>query len=146
MLHEKPQASILLEVDLSVCPKSSYYYYYYNYSVEYFLPQTSLGRQETPSILGRSTPWYFKLQWMSCSRCWVCWTLTEIDESSLNKQWSEFEFTLYHIHSEATWRRWHIDKKLIISKEYTWRSSSGRCYSAADFHTGEQYSRIGRTK
>ena len=31
MLHEKPQASILLEVDLSlsVCPESYYYYYYY---------------------------------------------------------------------------------------------------------------------
>ena len=31
MLHEKPQASIWLEVDLSVCPESSYYDYYYYY-------------------------------------------------------------------------------------------------------------------
>ena len=28
MLHEKPHASILLEVDLSVCPESYYYYYF----------------------------------------------------------------------------------------------------------------------
>ena len=27
----KPEASILLEVDLSVCPESTYYYYYYYY-------------------------------------------------------------------------------------------------------------------
>ena len=30
MLHEKPQASFLLEIDLIVCPESSYYYYYYS--------------------------------------------------------------------------------------------------------------------
>ena len=29
MLHEKPQASIVLEMDLIVCPESDYYYYYY---------------------------------------------------------------------------------------------------------------------
>ena len=29
MLHEKTQANILLEVDLSVCPERYYYYYYY---------------------------------------------------------------------------------------------------------------------
>ena len=29
MLHEKPQASILLEMDISVCDESSNYYYYY---------------------------------------------------------------------------------------------------------------------
>ena len=32
----------------------------------------------------------------------VCWTLTEADGSSLNKQWFEFELTLYNIHSAAT--------------------------------------------
>ena len=36
MLHEKPQASILLEVDLSVCPESYYHYYYHYYYYYYY--------------------------------------------------------------------------------------------------------------
>ena len=36
MLHEKPQASILLEVNLSVCPESYYYYYYHYYYYYYY--------------------------------------------------------------------------------------------------------------
>ena len=57
------------------------------------IPHTSMGREETPCKLGRSTPWYFELKWMSC------------DRSSLNKQWFEFELALYNIHSAATWRK-----------------------------------------
>ena len=39
-------------------------------------------------------------------------TQTKADGSSLNKQWSEVELTLYHIPSAATWRRWHNDQKV----------------------------------
>ena len=53
--HEKPQASILLEVHLSVCPESYYYYYYY-----YYLPSsaatidvTTLARDETRVYFNR---------------------------------------------------------------------------------------------
>ena len=49
---------------------------------------------------------------MSCSAALVCLTLTEADGSSLNKQWFNSELILYNIHSAATWRRWHNDKKI----------------------------------
>ena len=77
----------------------------------------------------------------------VCRTLTEADGSSLNKQWFEFELTLYNIHSATTWRRWH-GKKVI------WAKPDHRIHLALEKLkmtfisrplTGEQYSRIGRT-
>ena len=50
MLHEKPQASILLEVDLSVCIESYWYYYYYYYLI--ILSLSELCReQNVESIL-----------------------------------------------------------------------------------------------
>ena len=42
----------------------------------------------------------------------VCWTLVAADGSSLNRQWLEFELTLYNILSPATRHRWYNDKKL----------------------------------
>ena len=48
----------------------------------------------------------------------VCQTLTEADGSSLNKQWFEFELTLHNIHSAATWRRWHNDKKVWSGSDH----------------------------
>ena len=54
----------------------------------------------------------------------------------LDEQSFEFVLTLYNIHSVATWRRWHNDKKLWLGQslatEYTWRSRSWRWHSAAD--------------
>ena len=44
----------------------------------------NLSWQERPSKLGRSTPRYFKLQWISCAAARVCWTLVEADGSSLS--------------------------------------------------------------
>ena len=48
---------------------------------------SNLGRQERPSKLGRSTPWYFKLQWMSCGR--------SSDMSNSNRSRSTWEYVLY---------------------------------------------------
>ena len=42
---------------------------------------------------------------MDAAAARVCQTLTEADESLLNKQCFEFELTLYHIHIAATSRR-----------------------------------------
>ena len=64
----------------------------------------------------------------------------------METQWTNndslFELTLYNIHSAATWRRRHNDKKLwsgqSLATEYTWYSRSWRWHSAADPHTGEQ--------
>ena len=79
----------------------------------------------------------------------VCRTLVEADGSSLNWQGLEFELALYKILSPATRRLWHSNQKLwsgqSLDTEYTSRSRSWRWHSAADPHTGEQYSRIGRT-
>ena len=75
--------------------------------------------------------------------------LVEEDGSSLNRQWLEFALTLCNINSPAARRRLHNDKKLwsgqSLATEYTWRWKSWRWYSAANPHTGEQYSRIWRT-
>ena len=38
------------------------------HSVGKVIPYSIIGRQETPWKLEVSSPWYFKLQWMSCSR------------------------------------------------------------------------------
>ena len=86
------------------------------HSVGKAIPHSNLGQQETPCKLGRSTPWYFKLQWMSCSRSSCCWTLVEADGSSLNWQWLEFELTLYNILSPATFCRWQRLETLIRTK------------------------------
>ena len=76
-------------------------------------------------------------------------TLTEADRSSQNKQWFNLKLTMYNIHCPATWDRWHNDKKVWpgqgLTPVYTWRSRSWRWHLAADPHTGEHYSRIGRT-
>ena len=65
MLHEKPQASILLEVDLSVCPESSYYCYYYyppalaifrHRSAQYSWVKEQLGWNSTTTILSITPP------------------------------------------------------------------------------------------
>ena len=84
---------------------------------------------------GRSTPWYFKLLWMSCR------TFVEADGSSLNKQLFEFQWTLHNIHSPETWRRWHNDKKLWSvrprSPDQTWRPLCWRWRSAAASPTRE---------
>ena len=46
MLHEKPQASFLLEMDLAVCIERSYYYYYncYYYYYYYYNLKSSMAR------------------------------------------------------------------------------------------------------
>ena len=75
-------------------------------------------------------------------------TLVEADGSSLNKQWLEFELTLYNIISPATRRWWHNNKHWSgqsLVTEHSGHSRSWRWHSAADPHTGEQYSRIERT-
>ena len=59
----------------------------------------------------------------------VCRTLTEADGSSLNKQWFELiRVNLHNIHSAATWRQWHNNKKAwsanSLDTEYTWRSGA----------------------
>ena len=67
----------------------------------------------------------------------VCRTLRAADRNSLNKEWFKFEWTLYNIHSAATWR-WHNDKKLwsgqCLVTKYTRRKRSWRWHSAADLH------------
>ena len=67
----------------------------------------SLGRQETlaysdvPHLdASNSNGW-------AAAAARICRTLTAADGSSLNKQWFEFQLTLYNIHSAATWCRWH---------------------------------------
>ena len=81
--------------------------------------------------------------------CSGCQTLVEADGISLNRQWLEFELTLYNIFSPTTRSRRHNDKKLWsgqrVATEYTWRSSSWRWHSEAISHTGKQFSRIMRT-
>ena len=72
------------------------------------IPHSNLDRQETPCKLGRSTSWYFKLQWMSCSRSLHGmsnssrnrWMLAEQTFHLLNRQWLVFELTLYNILSQ----------------------------------------------
>ena len=67
-----------------------------------------------------------------------CWT--QAGGSSQNKQWFEFELTLHNIHSAATWRQWHNDKKAWSRQsqatECTWRSRSWRWHSATKQHRG----------
>ena len=50
-----------------------------------------------------------------------------------------------HFMNIEQYSRWHNDKKLwseqSLATEYTWRSRRWRRHSAADPHTGEQYSR-----
>ena len=57
---------------------------------------------------------------------------------------------LYSIHSTATDRRWErLQLSTPAAKNQaplTTRSSSLRCVSAAEHHTAEQYSKIGKTK
>ena len=57
---------------------------------------------------------------MSCGHSLGCWTLLEADGNSLNKQWLQFEVTLYNMLSPATRCRWHNDKKLIATKPGHW--------------------------
>ena len=59
---------------------------------------------------------------MSCSSSSVYRTLVEADGSSMNKQWFEFELTLYNIHRPETRRRWHNDfftqnEKILVYRE-----------------------------
>ena len=106
------------------------------HSVGKVIPHSNLSRRERLSKFARSTPRYFKLKRISCGRSSVCRTLVEADGSSLNRQWLEFELTLYNTLRPATWRRWHNDKKLwsgqSLATEYTWCSRSWRWHSAAD--------------
>ena len=135
---KQPTVDCTLEFIQSSCVK---------YSVGKVVPHSNLSRQERPSKLGRYTHWYIKLQWMSnIPAVLVYWTPVEADGSSLNRQWLEFELTLYSILNPATRRRWHNYKKVWsgqrLANEYTWRLRSWRWHSAGDPYSGEQYSRI----
>ena len=73
----------------------------------------------------------------------------ELWQKQMKAHWTNNDsssLSLYNIHSAATWRRWHNDTKVwscqSLAIEYTWRSRSWRWHSAANPHTGEQYSRI----
>ena len=47
-----------------------------------------------------------------------CQSLTKADGSLLNKQWLEFELTLYNIHSATTWRQWKNDNNFDQGKAW----------------------------
>ena len=68
------------------------------------IPDSNFSRQERPSKLGRSTPWYFTLRWMSCGRS-LSMSNSSRSRWKLDQQWWEFELTSYNILSPATWRR-----------------------------------------
>ena len=69
--------------------------------------------------------------------------LVETDGRSLNREWLEFELTLYNILCPATRRRWRNDKKFwsrqSLATEYIWRSRSWR------WHLAEQLTSTRRT-
>ena len=112
-------------------------------------PYTILGRQETPYKFRRSTPWYFKLQWRSCSRSSVMsnsdisrWKLTE---QTMIRVQINFEQDSQRSNLTSMSHRQKTRSRHSLATEYTWRSRSWRWNSAADQHTGKQYSRIERT-
>ena len=82
------------------------------HSVGKVIPQSNQSRQERPSILGRSTPSYFNSSGWAAAAARVCRTLVEADGSSQNRQWLEFELTLYNIQSidDTTTRNSDRDK------------------------------------
>ena len=95
------------------------------HSVGKVIPHSNLGQQETPCKLGRSTPRYFKLQWMSCGRS------SDMSKSSKSRRTLAGQ-TVIHIrinfeqhpqpHNTTLMTQWH--KTLIRAKpvtEYTWR-------------------------
>ena len=55
------------------------------HSVGKVIPHLKLCRHETPCKLGWSTPWYFKVQQMSCSRSSVGQTLGRWNSSSSSR-------------------------------------------------------------
>ena len=108
----------------------------------------SLSMQESPNNLLRSTPWYFKLQWMSCrrrsgmsnsSRSW--WNLAE--QIVIRVRINLVEHTKpCHTTSMTQWQETLIRAK--PGHDYTCRLRSWRQHSATDPHIGEQYSMIWR--
>ena len=116
------------------------------HSVGKVILHSSLGQQEIPCKLGCSTPWYFKLPGVSCGHSSGCRTLVEADESLLNRQWFEFELTLYNILSPVTVRRWYVKKFSLeqnLATEYTWRSRSWRWHSTAAHTLENNTQRLG---
>ena len=94
------------------CTLERIHHFGVRHRVEKDIPHSNLSRQERPSKLRHSTPWYFKLQWMSCGRSLDVSnssTLVEADGSSVNRQRLESELTLCNILR-------HNDKKLNWTK------------------------------
>ena len=93
-------------------------------SVGKVIPHTSLGYQETPCILGRSTPRYFELQWMNCGR--------SSGMSNSGSRWKFTEQIMIRVrislvpHTQCS--NMNNDKKLgsgqSLATEYTGRSGS----------------------
>ena len=73
---------------------------------------------------------------MSCGRYLSISNSSRSRWNSLNRQWLEFELTLYNILSPATLRGRHKDKKFWSGKslatEYTWRLRSWRWHSTPE--------------
>ena len=61
------------------------------------IPPTSLGRQETPCKLGRSTLWYFELRWMRCGRS------SSISNSltSISYRYQQYRISIFFIHMNS---------------------------------------------
>ena len=92
------------------------------HSVGKVIPQLNLSWQERPSKLGWSTPWYFKLQWMSCGcSLWMSnssrsrWKLAE--QIGISVQINLVEHTMpSHTKSMTQWQETLIGTKRFKCK------------------------------
>ena len=82
------------------------------HSVMKLFPHSNLGRQETPCKLGRSTPRYFKLLWMSCGRC------SEMSNSSRSR-WKLAEQIVIRIWSNLVQHTQHRNITSMTQRQET---------------------------
>ena len=113
------------------------------------IPHSNLNRQERPSKLGRSTPWYFELQWMNCGRSSSMSNSSrsrrKLAEETVIRVWINL---VQHTKPSHTTSMIQRQETLIGTKpgdQIHLASRSWRWHSRAHPHTVIQYSRIGRT-
>ena len=113
------------------------------------LPHSNLGRQETPwkyvhhidtsNFNGLAAP--AARVYRTPIEAWR-WTLTQ---QTVIQNWINLVHYTHPSNTTSMTQRQETQMRTMLATEYTWRSRSWRCRSASALHTGEQYSRIGRT-
>ena len=101
------------------------------HSVGKVIPNTSLGRQETPCKLRSSTHWYFKLKWMWCSRSSsMSNSHTKQMKADVSKADGSSPCTTYTVQqhdvddptARKSYHYYFANRLQILATEYIWRS------------------------